>query len=205
MTKYIQDLINKLKARKAGMAKYATNWTGQAIQETDIDTILADLQKKDDAINDAEVALQQLRADARDLVHLKEVTLRQIDNLAEGIHALELTKLLDYDIHLPKTKTPKPIPTKGVVVSIKDDTDGEGFILERNTLTDATNYEWQKVAGDDPATTFIDDTKFAYFKTTNKNVFVDDNVKKGVRYFYRFRGINATGQGAWSEPVSRVQ
>ena len=35
--------------------------------------------------------------------------------------------------------------------------------------------------------------------------FVDDDVEKGTRYFYRFRGLNSNGSGEWSEPVSRVQ
>ena len=43
------------------------------------------------------------------------------------------------------------------------------------------------------------------YKTTTKTPFVDDDVFKGVRYFYKVRAINAAGEGPWSEAVSRVQ
>ena len=93
----------------------------------------------------------------------------------------------------------------GMVKVIVDDLDGEGFILERDSLSDADNYEWQKAAGEDAAVTNIDESQFGHFKISRKKTFVDDNVKKGVRYFYRFRGFNPAGNGPWSEPVSRVQ
>jgi hypothetical protein len=82
---------------------------------------------------------------------------------------------------------------------------GAGFILERDAVTDADNYEWQKAQGEDASVTNIDQSKFTHFKVSNRKNFVDDEVKKGVRYFYRFRGFNTAGNGAWSEPVSRVQ
>ena len=68
----------------------------------------------------------------------------------------------------------------------------------------AINYEWQKGQGLDPKDMHtIPDMVF--FKFTTKIKFVDDNVTKGVRYFYRVRALNRNGQGPWSEPVSRVQ
>jgi len=43
------------------------------------------------------------------------------------------------------------------------------------------------------------------YKTTTKTTFVDDDVAKAIRYFYRVRAANASGFGPWSEIVSRVQ
>jgi hypothetical protein len=43
------------------------------------------------------------------------------------------------------------------------------------------------------------------FKTTKKTSFVDDEVAKGVRIFYRVRAADTNGVGLWSEAVSRVQ
>lgn len=43
------------------------------------------------------------------------------------------------------------------------------------------------------------------FKTTKKTSFVDDEVPKGVRVFYRVRAANTNGVGPWSEAVSKVQ
>jgi len=42
------------------------------------------------------------------------------------------------------------------------------------------------------------------FKTTKKTSFVDDEVAKGTRIFYRVRAANANDRDAWSEAVSRV-
>jgi hypothetical protein len=38
-----------------------------------------------------------------------------------------------------------------------------------------------------------------------KTSFIDDEVAKGIRIFYRVRAANTNGVGPWSEAVSRVQ
>ncbi|MEW5842072.1 MAG: hypothetical protein AB1775_02275 [Bacteroidota bacterium] len=43
------------------------------------------------------------------------------------------------------------------------------------------------------------------FRTTKKTSFVDDEVPKGVRVFYRVRAANTKGAGPWSKAVSKVQ
>lgn len=205
MTQYIQTLVLILKALKSGLGINAAQWLGQPVTEIALGGAITDLEKQEEKIELAMNALQQERAKGRQL-YLKHLALaNQTENLALGIHAAEPEKLTDYDIKLKKPGAAKPVPGKAVVKNIADDDDGEGFILEREAVDDAANYEWQKAAGDSPSVTNIDEGKFSHFKTTKKVKFVDDDVKRGVRYFYRVRAFNATGNGAWSEPVSRVQ
>lgn len=87
---------------------------------------------------------------------------------------------------------------------LQDDTDGEGFIVSTQFDANADFYEWQKGFGSNPSETkTIPELK--NFKTTKKTNFVDDEVPKGVRVFYRVRAANTNGVGPWSEAVSRVQ
>lgn len=41
------------------------------------------------------------------------------------------------------------------------------------------------------------------FESTKKTSFVDDEVPKGVRVFYRVRAANTNGVGLWSEPLAK--
>ena len=205
MIKYINDLVSQFKSRKNGIIKNLALWASMPVSDATIDPIIAELEAIETKIDDAESVLQQLRNKAKNLVASKQTDLTQIDNLAYGIHTTDTAKLADYGIVPRKPGTQKPVPQKGMVKVIVDDFDGEGFILERDTLADADNYEWQRATGTDAAVTNIDESEFGHFKITKKRTFVDDAVKKGTRYFYRFRGINNSGNGPWSEPVSRVQ
>ena len=65
-------------------------------------------------------------------------------------------------------------------------------------------YECFKGISADPTKTDIIPV-LSPFKTTRKLSFVDDDVVKGQRVWYKVRAINAAGEGPWSEPVSRVQ
>jgi hypothetical protein len=206
MTKYITDLVSDFLNRKSGIEKNANMWQGiPVINKEEIDASVAELKLLEKQIDESIEATQQLRAKARILVEEKKKAVVKIDNFAYGLHNDDATQLLSYGITLKRSATTKSVPTKGVVKSIIDDYDGEGFILERETIQDADNYEWQKAKGDDASVTNIDESKFTHFKVSRLRSFVDDEVKKGVRYFYRFRAFNTTGHGAWSEPVSRVQ
>lgn len=206
MKKYFSTVEDALNSRKSGVDKNNLLWANLPITVAILEQDIADIVSINSQIDDAEHNLSQLLAQGKKLVAEKEQRLFQTDKLATGLHSLDLTKLSDYGIMPKKTNsTSKPIPSKGVLKSIKDDLDGLGFILERNTVPNATTYEWQKAAGEDPAVTNIDEANLIHFKITNRNVFVDDAVNKGVRYFYRFRATNSSGNGAWSEPVSRVQ
>lgn len=43
------------------------------------------------------------------------------------------------------------------------------------------------------------------YKNSGKLKVIDNSIQKGVRYFYRIRGVNNKGTGAWSDTISRVQ
>jgi len=123
--------------------------------------------------------------------------------LAIGFHSTSELKLSDYGIESRKTATAKEIPEKAVITSIIDDNDGEGFILTVTYITDADYYEWQKLIGTNGED--LVNPPYPFFKTSKKTTFVDDDVPRGKRCFYRVRGVNATGVGEWSERVSKVQ
>ncbi|MBC7522911.1 MAG: fibronectin type III domain-containing protein [Flavobacterium sp.] len=206
MKKYFSTVEDLIKSRRAGIVKNSALWANMPVTAAILDQDVADIELINTQIEETEHQLSQLIAQGKKVVMAKEQRVLQIDKLASGLHSDDLPKLSDYGIAPKKTgATSKPKPEKGVVKSIKDDTDGVGFIIERDVVANATTYEWQKAEGDDPAITNIDEGKMNHFKITNKKVFVDDEVKKGTRYFYRFRGVNSSGNGAWSEPVSRVQ
>ncbi len=205
MVKYINDVVNDFYNRKGGIEKNASLWEAMPTKVSDIDEDVKQLQELEKQIDQAVETAQQLRAKARLLVEAKKKRITKIDNLAYGLHDDDASQLLSYGISLKRSPSPKAIPSKGILKSIIDDYDGKGFILEREVISSANNYEWEKAQVDNPAVTYIDETQFVHFKVTNKKTFTDDEVKKGVRYFYRFRGFNASGHGAWSEPVSRVQ
>ena len=205
MTKYVRNLVNQLKRRKGGIEKNAALWENLPVNAATIDPDIAQLESIDKEIDDALALVKNLRANAKILVLKKKSTITKIDNLVYGIHNENLEKLSDYGIATRKKAAAKPVPTKGMIKNINDDYDNEGFLLERDTIVYSDNYEWQKAVGDDPSITNIDERKFFHFRITKKQVFVDDVVQKGVRYFYRFRGFNPSGNAPWSEPVSRVQ
>lgn len=205
MTQFIQAAINRLKALRTGMNSNPGDWTNQPVTETQVSDKIEELEKADEAIDKAMDTLQESRNDGRKATDSGIKLANQTENLVLGIYANDLQKIVEYGLKERKPAQPKPIPGKAVVSSITDDADGEGFVLERQSLADAENYEWQKAEGTDPAVTNINDSQFKHYKTTKKVKFVDDDVKKGVRYFYRTRGFNPSGNGAWSEPVSRVQ
>jgi hypothetical protein len=91
-----------------------------------------------------------------------------------------------------------------VIKNIVDDYDGIGFIVELEGLKEADSYEVQRGAGATAANVNTIPV-FSYLRNVRKLSFVDDDIEKGTRYFYRFRGLNSNGSGEWSEPVSRVQ
>ena len=205
MVKYLDEIITSLTKMKTGMHDNTGDWTGQPVQETDVDSELVELGKRQQAITDAENKLKQANQAGREAAPAGHKMVTQVGNLANGIYANNTGKLTEYGVAIRAVGHSLPAPGKGVISSIINDVDGEGFILERTTLVNAGNYEWEKAAGTDATVLTIDPKLFIHFKTTKKNKFVDDAVLKGVRYFYRERGINAEHNGEWSEPVSALQ
>lgn len=204
MIKYIADSSTTFKGLKNGMEKNPTVWANQAdtpakMQEK-ID-LLDSTEKEIEGIKE-QLAVKQIEAHKL-CAELDEYAAR-VTSIVIGLEGNNQEKLLPYGIKLRKPVAKKSVPTKVLQSSITDDTDGSGFIISTLFDSDADIYEWQKGAGADPAKTDVI-PEMKLFKTTTKTTYVDDDVQKGVRYFYRVRSINAAGEGPWSEAVSRVQ
>ena len=205
MKKYLQEIIQEIESMEKGVTTNPADWTNMPVTLVQITALKTDLIQSANAIETAEATAQIARHDglAKNANGLK--LYNQAVDLAYGIYANNPEKLAEYGIKPRREPSKVPPPTSILAIEISDDTDGEGFILmlaAKDPVAD--NYEWQKGQGLDPKDMHtIPDMTF--FKFTTKMQFVDDNVTKGVRYFYRVRALNRNGQGPWSEPVSRVQ
>jgi hypothetical protein len=204
MLHYIADLANKLKERSSGIEKNAAAWTDMPVTKAQVDADVALLVAADTAITDAENTLQQKQELARKLVEEKKTVINQIDSLAIGIHKNDPEKLNTYGISVKNSHSKRPVPGKAIILSIEDDADAEGFVINIQPLEHADYFEIEKGVSTS-STTLSLEPPFPLFKTTRKLKVIDDAVLKGVRYFYRIRGVNNKGTGAWSETVSRVQ
>jgi hypothetical protein len=204
MIKYLANTANRLKGMQSGMNANTAVWENQsetpATLQVKIDALIAK-EKEIEALKE-QLAVKQ--AEAHTLSNECEDYADRVESLVLGVEGKSIEKLTAYGIELRKSGSKKPAPSKKLMLTIKDDTDGIGFILSADPDPDADHYEWQKGMSDDPTKTdVIPELKF--FQVTTKSLFVDDDVPKGVRVFYRVRAINNSGQGPWSEAVSRVQ
>jgi hypothetical protein len=204
MLTYLSEVKEWLRSLKAGMEKNAAIWSGQTVQVTEVEQMIANIDTVDGEVEAVKQQQSIKSSEARELSSNAGKLASKIENLALGFHSGNTEKLLEYNIKQKKAATPKPVPTKALIPRLEDDTDGEGFIVSTQVDPNADYYEWQKGTGTNPADAgTIPELK--NFKTTKKTNFVDDEVPKGVRVFYRVRAANSNGNGPWSEAVSKVQ
>jgi hypothetical protein len=204
MIKYLANTANRLKSIQSGMTADAAAWEDQtetpATLQVKIDALIAK-EKEIEALKE-QLAIKQ--AEAHRLSGDCEDYADRVEALVVGVVGKSIENLTAYGIELRKTGAKKPAPSKKLLLTLKDDTDGIGFIVSVEPDSNADHYEWLKGMSDDPTKTdVIPELKF--FQITTKAMFVDDDVPKGVRVFYRVRAINNSGQGPWSEAGSRVQ
>lgn len=204
MLKWIGSLVDNLKARAKGILANAALWKNQVVTDVEVNAAVNELIAKSDAIDLAQKQLDKVKAEGRALVEKHSHLLKQVESLAEGIHANDHNKFIDYDMPLPKDRKSKEAPGKAVIKSITDDVDGVGFVIVHQALAEAEGFEIERSAGQ-PADTAVLAPPYTFLKNTQKLSYTDDEVEKGKRYFYRSRAYNRRGYGAWSEPVSRVQ
>jgi hypothetical protein len=205
---YLQKVINRLKAQKVGIVGNAASWVGQpdtpATHQGHIDA----LELIDAEIDALETQLTQKRQAARLLTDQKNAIADATELRVKGIHAATPPKWLDYGIADPTSdaaaRGTRDVPSKGIIKSVMDDYDGIGFIIDGQSLTDTDTYEFERGVAIN-ATDVNTIPALHHFKISRKVKLTDDDVEKGKRYFYRYRGINSRGAGEWSEPVSRVQ
>ena len=204
MLGYLSEPKERLRALRAGMSNNLTSWTAQTVEVQAVDTMITNIDAKDAEVDSAKQTLSLKSSEARELGNAAVKLADKIENLALGFYSGNEDKLIEYGIKSKRTYTTKPAPTKTLVIKLEDDTDGEGFIVSTQKDPAADYYEWQKGYGANAA----DDKtipELKNFKTTKKTSFVDDEVPKGVRVFYRVRAANTNGAGPWSETVSKVQ
>jgi hypothetical protein len=204
MLTYLSQERERLGSAKSGMEKNSAIWTPQSVQITDVEQMITRIDAKDAEVETAKQLLSLRQSEARELSGEACKLADKVDNLARGFHSGAEEKLIEYGIRQKKSAMPKKIPSDKLIITIEDDTDGEGFILIARYDSSADYYEWQKGYGTNAA----DDKtipELKNFKTTKKTSFVDDEVPKGVRVFYKVRAANTNGAGPWSEAVSKVQ
>jgi len=204
MIKYLFDSSNRLKSLKSGMEKNTALWENQPDKPDMVQLKIDALTSKEKEIDDIRTSLSIKQSEAHALSSEAESYADRIESIAIGLENSSVEKLNEYGIKLRKTSTKRPIPSQVLIPVLADDSDGVGFVVSTQTDANADIYEWQKGSGTDASKT---DTipEMKLFKTTTKTFFVDDDIPKGVRMFYRVRAVNSVGQGPWSQAVSRVQ
>jgi hypothetical protein len=204
MTKYILEIINRLTSFKNGQVKNPEKWTNPEETAEIVQGIIDGLTNIAKEMDEAKENLSLAQTSARRLEAAAVKKADELENSAIAYEKSDPVRLSLYGIELRKPKERKPVPVLILHPKLQDDSDGIGFIITTNVEPVADQYEWQKGFGADPTKP---DTipELKLFKTTTKTTFVDDDVAKGVRYFYRVRAINASGEGPWSEAASRVQ
>lgn len=201
---YINTEVDGLKALKKGIELNVAAWIGQPDTAATVQADIDELELADSDIAGLEAQISQKRAAARQLATAKAAKISIISQRAQGIHAANPEKWVEYGIVAgPTPATTRPAPAKGVIISVADDSDGIGFVVNVQTLDYADTYEYERGMGKAEDANTI--PAFTHFLSTKKSKIVDDDVIKGTPYFYRYRGINSNGNGECSEPVSRVQ
>lgn len=210
MLKYLQKVKDRLTGLKAGIANNAAAWVGQPDTPATVQAEINLLDTADSQIEALKDQLAQKQAASQVLAASKNDAAVIIEKRAIAIHATTPEKLIEYDITVPSgSKVARPLPVKASIIGVTDDDDGIGFKIAMQGQGEVVDFwEIQRgeiVAATDTTAATVLQPPYPFLKSTKKLLFVDDDVEAGVRYFYRVRGVNNTGTGAWSEPVSRVQ
>ncbi len=199
---YLDNEIQILTDLSKGMGTNSAQWAGQPVTKADVDLMITQLGKRKTDIEDALEKVSLARNAARDDVKLKIKSSDQVTNLARGIHAMETEKLVNYNIKERAISSTTPVPGMAVVSSVKDDTDGIGFVITIQPLANATDFDIER------SVTTADITvpgEFKHLKSIKKLTYIDDDVIKGMRYHYRATGFNRNGSGKVSASISAVQ
>ena len=204
MVKYVDSVISRLRSLKTGMENNSVLWNGITETPATVQTKIDELIAKEKQMNDAQNEWKVRISESHTLSDTAEKYADKLEALATGIHNETPEKLTEYNVAQRKKGSAIPKPTKVIIPVLEDDTDGVGFIISTQNDIEASNYQWFKGAGADPKNA-SSVPELQPFKITSKTVFVDDDVEKGVRYFYKVQSFNANGSGPMSEAVSRIQ
>ena len=202
---YVQLQIDSLNKKKAGILKNTSDWdyTGISALTVQAQIDLLELAKK--KVLDTEILLHQLRMNARDTAETGKAEDDVLTLKVKGIYAANSKKWAEYgvDAHDAISAKKNAVPAKGKIKSITDGSNGEGFIVKGQAIKGIDIYEWQRGEGTVADANLI--PEFVHLTTNRICKIVDDDVQKGIRYFYRYRGYNINGFGEWSEASSKIQ
>lgn len=205
MKKYLQVVHDRFSGLKNGITLNAADWA--AMPDTPV-TMQAEMDKLtaiDTQLEQLEDALKQKQAEARALAASRHDEADVVEKRAIAIHATNPGKLTEYNIKVPAGPgAPRPVPGKAVIAALAIDDDGIGFKIKLQSLPDVDHFEVERGMLAANGGTVLQ-PPYPFLRTTKKLTFVDDDVISGNRYFYRVRGVNASGPGPWSEPVNGVQ
>ncbi len=202
--KYLLNARGELVKLKDGLTTNQTKWTGQAETPLTIQAIITAIDGKEAELNALEYQLTIKLGECRDLKKSSQLVIDTITSKAIGFHKEHPAELQSYGIPVPTPREKKPVPSAHLVPYLKDDDDGVGYKVSTQVDPNCDVYEWERGIATDPSDVNTVPT-MAFYKQTTKTNFLDDNVDKGVRYFYRVRATNATGNGPWSATANRIQ
>jgi len=204
MYSYLSKLREELEKLKNGVSTHGAVWTGQSETPITIQANIASITTVSGELATIENSLYLKRKESRLLEKNLRIVADTIEAKAIGFHTTNPEELPSYGIAAPKEKVKKPVPSAVLVPVLVDDDDGIGFKVSTQADPDAEVYEWERGIATDPSD-LNTIPKMVFYKQTLKTNFLDDEVTKGVRYFYRVRAVNANGEGPWSTAQSRVQ
>ncbi len=205
MLKYFIPIVAFFTKFKSGLTANAADWAAQPETPAVMQAHIDDIALADGEVDSAKITLAQKQAAARAVRDSKIGIRETLNNRVKGIYPDNLIKWPEFGVHVPVTDAPgRTRPTYQHNVNIIDDTDGQGFILTRQTDALADYCEWEKGQSANPSDTTTIPSMLAW-RTNNKLKLVDDEVDPGIRYWYSVRSVNNHGVGPWSEAASRVQ
>jgi len=203
---YVDHQIEHLKMKKAGIIANPDDWTDTDITAVSVQSKIDVLELAKKIVLDNEVVLHNSRLAARKAAEVGKVDDDLLVLKVKGRYAANTEKWAEYGVDAHDAITSKKeaaVPAKGMIKSIEDGPDAEGFIIKGKAIQLVDVYEWQKGVGSIADANII--PVFVHLITNKKCKIIDDDVQKGIRYFYRYRAYNAHGFGEWSEPVSKIQ
>jgi hypothetical protein len=204
MLKYLEKIREILAGLKHGVESHTAEWLGQFETPAVIQSKIVQIDTIQDEIKTLKDQLSQKKKQARKLQKELGIFTDTIKNKAIGFHLSKPELLKDYDIKLRREYQKTVKPSAILAVTISDAPSGKGFVVSTNRDPLSSHYEWQRGIGENPRDV-VNIPPMHFYKSTSKSQFTDEDIEIGVRYFYRVRPANRSGEGPWSATVSRVQ
>ena len=140
---YVQKGIDRLTKMKAGMVANPDDWTDPAITPITIQAQIDVLELSKKSVIDTDVLLHQNRVDAHKSAGVGTASADSMELKVKGIYSDNPEKWAEYgvDAHDAIADEKKALPLKGMIKSIINDTDAQGFIVQGVALANVDSYE----------------------------------------------------------------